>query len=284
MGRQLLGVILLFLPRTAAGIHQSPAQLWLKPGDTARLSCNISSNEWSVNWYRERPDGSLYHVYQSSSYSSPEEKYSGTVEAQQVFSFNISSVERNDSGVYYCSVSVLHPRFGSGTRLVVTDAVQPSVSVLVPIEAEEESSHPARLALLCHLSDLAADWEAVRWEVAAGSGTVALAAGAVEAGGVFGAWSLAVVSAERWDGEATCTATSNGTGRSVSAGVRKPEECLFWPLAVGLPCGCLLLCILLVLLVCRKRLTGAEKAKKTRTRIAVRHVQETEYVAVKHHA
>uniref|UniRef100_A0A8B9S9C6 Immunoglobulin V-set domain-containing protein n=1 Tax=Apteryx owenii TaxID=8824 RepID=A0A8B9S9C6_APTOW len=76
----------------AAGIRQSPAELWLSPGATDQLGCNTSGAERSVSWYRERPDGALLHVYQSFQESPPQGRYSGTRERRRVFSFRISSV------------------------------------------------------------------------------------------------------------------------------------------------------------------------------------------------
>ncbi|NWZ28588.1 KV1 protein, partial [Asarcornis scutulata] len=129
-------------------IQQSPAELWLHPGATAELSCNISGNPDRANWYREKLDGSLEWIYWSAKASKPKERYSGTVRAQGIFSLSISNVQREDSGYYYCTSSVLHSQFGNGTRLLVTDASEPKLSILVPVDAEEPSDF---VPLLCHL-------------------------------------------------------------------------------------------------------------------------------------
>uniref|UniRef100_A0A8B9D9H6 Ig-like domain-containing protein n=1 Tax=Anser cygnoides TaxID=8845 RepID=A0A8B9D9H6_ANSCY len=142
---------------------EDPAQLWLPPGATAELSCNISGSPWGANWYREKPDGSLEWIYQSSETSKPKGRYSGTVRALGFFSFNISDVQREDSGSYYCTSSVSHSHFGDGTRLLVTgerDATEPKLSILVPVDAEEPSDV---VPLLCHLHDLPRGWDTVRW-------------------------------------------------------------------------------------------------------------------------
>lgn len=86
----------------------------------AELSCRISDNSQYVNWYKEKPDGSLDWIYQNLKYTSSGRKYSGRSETQGSFSFTISSVQREDSGVYYCSSSDIYTLFGDGTRLVVT--------------------------------------------------------------------------------------------------------------------------------------------------------------------
>lgn len=62
----------------------------------------------------------------------------------------------------------------------LSDASEPKLSILVPVDAEEPSDF---VSLLCHLP---------------------------------GSWNLTWVSAERWDGAMNCTATERGTGRIVS--------------------------------------------------------------------
>ncbi|XP_032060204.1 immunoglobulin kappa light chain-like [Aythya fuligula] len=193
----LPGVLLLLLTGTSRPeprIQQSPAQLWLHPGATAELSCSISGNPEHANWYREKPDGSLEWIYWSAKASKPKERYSGTMRAQGIFSLSISNVQREDSGYYYCTSFVLHSQFGNGTRLLVTDASEPKVSLLVPVDTEEPSDV---VPLLCHLP---------------------------------GAWNLTWVLAERWDGAMNCTATERGTGRIVSETIGT-AGCFLWLLA-----------------------------------------------------
>nr|XP_038023800.1 uncharacterized protein LOC113839892 isoform X8 [Anas platyrhynchos] len=194
----LPGVLLLLLTGAASveelQIQQSPAELWLSPGATAELSCNISGSPEQANWYREKPDGSLERIYWSAAASKPKGRYSGTVKELFFFSLNISDVQREDSGYYYCTSSVLHSQFGNGTRLLVTDASEPKLSILVLVDAEEPSDF---VSLQCHLP---------------------------------GAWNLTWVSAERWDGAMNCTATERGTGRIVSETIGT-AGCFLWLLA-----------------------------------------------------
>lgn len=89
----------------------------------AELSCHVSEISIDVDWYKEKPDGSLHWIYQSSNDSQTKGKYSGKTKEQRDFSLAISPVQREDSGVYYCSSSIssiFQPSFGNGTRLVVT--------------------------------------------------------------------------------------------------------------------------------------------------------------------
>ncbi|NXE15199.1 KV5A9 protein, partial [Lophotis ruficrista] len=175
-------------------LQQSPGQLWVRPGETAKLSCRASGT--SVNWYKEKPNGTLAWIYRSSHYSSLKGKYSGRWEKERNFSLAISDAQRSDSGVYYCSSSYFDALFGDGTRLVVTNATEPQLSILVPIEAEDHGQPPADIPLLCLLHDLPQGWDAVRWQP--GGEVTPLTAGTAGEDGVLSAWSITWVSAQRW--------------------------------------------------------------------------------------
>ncbi|NXN26063.1 KV5AC protein, partial [Nycticryphes semicollaris] len=173
-------------------IQQSQEQLWVSPGETVELSCHLSDIGLYVNWYKEKPDGSLYWIYQSFNNSSPKGKYSGKSEKEGKISLVISSVQREDSGVYYCSSSGFYPSFGNGTRLIVTNATEPQLSILVPVDVDP----PGRIPLLCHLRDLPPGWDTVLWQP--GGEKMAVTAVAMDEQGVLSAWSITWVSAKQW--------------------------------------------------------------------------------------
>ncbi|NXE84319.1 KV5AF protein, partial [Cochlearius cochlearius] len=177
-------------------VQQSPGQLWALPGTTAELSCCVLDSSRSVNWYKEKPDGSLYWIYWSSDSSSPVGKYAGGRKAGSCFSLTIVPAQREDSGFYYCSSHNFYHSFGNGTRLVVTDATEPQLSILVPVATQEPGQPPARIPLLCHLHDLPPGWDTVRWQP--GGGEAPVVAAAVDEHGVLSAWSITWVSAEQW--------------------------------------------------------------------------------------
>ncbi|NXX54538.1 KV10 protein, partial [Scopus umbretta] len=180
-------------------LQQSPGQLWVLPGGTAELRCLVSHHSWYVNWYKEKPDGSLSWIYQSSDYSAPLGKYSGRMERQerqQHFSLTICPTQRVDSGLYYCSSSDFFPSFGNGTKLIVTNATEPQLSILVPVDAEEPGQYPAGIPLLCRLHDLPSGWDTVRWQP--GGEEMPVMAAAIDEHGVLSAWSVVWVLAEQW--------------------------------------------------------------------------------------
>uniref|UniRef100_A0A452H9Q8 Ig-like domain-containing protein n=1 Tax=Gopherus agassizii TaxID=38772 RepID=A0A452H9Q8_9SAUR len=82
----------------------------------------LSAGKWILG--KQAGSLRLQWIYQSSQYATSTGKYSSKVDlTENNFSLNISNVQRNDSGVYYCGLSAsvyVQPNFGNGTRLIVT--------------------------------------------------------------------------------------------------------------------------------------------------------------------
>ncbi|XP_048785209.1 tyrosine-protein kinase receptor TYRO3-like [Lagopus muta] len=288
-------ILLLLLPGAALAqlrIRQSPAQLWVRPGRTAELNCSTDSG-WNasrhraVNWYREQPGSRLQFIYQSSNSPRSDGKYSGMRRAEGLFSLHISSAQKEDSGFYYCA-STTHPsEFGDGTRLVVTDATEPTLSILLPVDADLREPPLAAIPLLCHLYDVPEGWDAVGWQHSNGS---LVTAASMDERGVLSAWSLAWLTAERWGGAVGCTATQSSTGRSISVTISPPSstaQCLQWLPAVLLP-SVLTITARLMLQLCKKPHVGGPGApqppQQRRPPLpphrAAGRSQEAEYAAV----
>uniref|UniRef100_A0A8C4WRV4 Ig-like domain-containing protein n=1 Tax=Gopherus evgoodei TaxID=1825980 RepID=A0A8C4WRV4_9SAUR len=201
---------------------QSPAQLWRSPRQTAQLDCHSSKVEGRIMWYKEQQDGSLQWIYQSFESAPSDGKYSMNIPAN-TFSLIISNVQRNDSGVYYCGLAAyVHPNFGNGTRLIVTDASEPRLSILVP-SVLEDAEFPPVIPLLCLLSDFTPPWSAVLWGMGEVVSEGQMDAGAIDSNGVFSVWSLMTIPSEMWNQETicTCTAKQSSPGRSISVTVSR---------------------------------------------------------------
>ncbi|XP_043357729.1 T cell receptor alpha chain MC.7.G5-like isoform X2 [Dermochelys coriacea] len=293
MSHQIVGVILVCLHMVASeeGIQilQSPAQVWQTPGQTAQLDCNPSIKEWSVVWYKEQQSGSLQWIYQSSRFATSNGKYSSKVDiTANKFSLNIINVQRNDSGVYYCGLSAsvyVQPNFGNGTRLIVTDASKPSLSILVPSNPEDAELPPV-IPLLCLVSDFTSLWSVDLWGMGEEVSHGLMDAGAIDGNGVFSVWSLMIIPSQMWNQETicNCTAKESITGRSISATVSKETEkrdagdcwIVFY---AGLPCIFILLLIQLLILLWRKcSIRG--RAVQRQKEIPMRQIPQTEYATL----
>ncbi|XP_075764421.1 immunoglobulin lambda-1 light chain-like [Pelodiscus sinensis] len=293
MSHQILGMILVYLHVAASeeGIQilQSPAQVWLNSGQTAQLDCRPPKKEWRVMWYKEQQSGSLQWIYQCSKFAPSNEKYfcNVTVTAS-TFSLVISTVQRNDSGVYYCGLAdsvYLQPNLGNGTRLVVTDASEPRLSVLVPSDPGD-AELPHDVPLLCLLSDFTPHWSTVLWDTGEGPSEGQTDDRAIDGDGVYSIWSLTTIPSEWWNQgtSCTCTAKESGTGRHISATVaketaeRRDTGCEI-ALYAGLPCIFILLLTQLLILLWKKRPTRG-RAVQRENPVRERQVLQMEYATL----
>ena len=94
-------------------VRQYPPALSVLRGETATLSCHfkVESLKYGVQWFKMKSEKQL--ILKSSRHS--------FVEKNQTSSLVITEVAPEDSGWYYCEVSVLQkdPEQGNGTELVV---------------------------------------------------------------------------------------------------------------------------------------------------------------------
>ncbi|XP_025046279.2 immunoglobulin gamma-1 heavy chain-like isoform X1 [Pelodiscus sinensis] len=266
MSYQIVAMILVCLQMTASQegiwIQQSPAQIELTPGKSARIDCKLSAVIAAVLWYKELQNGSLHGIFQSYKNAPAQGKYSSEVnEALDTFSLIIKDAQRNDSGVYYCGLAAYaYPNFGSGTRLIVTDASETRLSLLVP-STWEDTDLPHDVPLLCLISDFTPSWS-VLWDTGEGNSEGQTDAGAIDGDGIYSVWSLTTVQSKRWNQETTwtCTIKDNSTARNISATIAKKtdeagEGICDSVLYLGLLCIFILVIIQLMILLFRKRLT-----------------------------
>ncbi|XP_067425634.1 immunoglobulin gamma-1 heavy chain-like [Emydura macquarii macquarii] len=286
---QCTGGWLVTASQEGISIQQSPAQILLAPGKTAQIDCKLSTRREYVLWYKELQNGSLHGIYQSYAYAAlPHEKYSSQVNiTTNTFSLILNNVQREDSGVYYCGLAAyIYPNFGSGTRLIVTDASEPRLSILTPAVLED-AELPAVIPLLCLLSDFTPPWTTVLWDTGEEEESEGqVDAGAIDGKGVFSVWSLTTIPSERWNQATTCTCTAkdSSTGRRVNATVSKETGNCDSVLYVGLSCIFILLVIQLLILLFRKCPTRAGRAVQPGNQIPMRQISQfqTEYAAVRY--
>ncbi|XP_075763765.1 immunoglobulin gamma-1 heavy chain-like [Pelodiscus sinensis] len=291
---QIIGMILVCLQMTASQegmwIQQSPAQIVLAPGNIARIYCKLSTGSAYVYWYKELQNGSLHGIFRSYKNAPSDGKYSSEVnEASNTFSLNITDAQRNDSGVYYCGLAAYaYPNFGSGTRLIVTDASEPRLSVLVP-STQEDAEPPQDVPLLCLLSDSTPAWSNVLWDTGEGALEGQADSGAIDGDGIYSVWSLTTIPYETWNQETiwTLTVKDNSTGRNFSATIAKQtdepgKEYCAYVLYFGLLCIFILVIIQMMILLFRKRLTRAGRAVKKGNQMPMRQIPQTEYAAVRY--
>ena len=117
------------------------------------------------------------------------------------------------------------------------DATEPTLSILLPLDAELREPPRAAIPLLCHLYDAPKGWDTVRWH----HGNVSpVMATSMDGRGVLSAWSLTWLTAEQWDGTVGCTAVQSSTGRTITVTIRQPSSTGQLPLLCSIPClhGC----------------------------------------------
>ncbi|XP_025051118.1 immunoglobulin alpha-2 heavy chain-like [Alligator sinensis] len=284
------GILLLALQVAASQeglwLQQSPAEIWTTPGQTVELNCTVSPEEELVTWYKERQDSSLQCVVQTGKYLPSKGRYSRKESStNETVSLVISDVREEDSGVYYCALNLyIIGSFRNRTRLIVSDAPQPSLVILAPSPLED-AELPDPVPLLCLLFPQTRAWRAAVWDLGEGSPRQ-MDPAALEREGTG---SLTMVPRERWDTgtHCTCTAREEGTGRNISATVAKdlgttlkgPCWVVHW---VGLPCVCLLLLIQVLILLSTKCPHTAGRAAVPGSDVRPRQSPETEYAAVRH--
>ncbi|XP_025051119.1 uncharacterized protein LOC112548741 [Alligator sinensis] len=287
------GILLLALQVAASQegllLQQSPAEIWMTPGQTVEINCTVSRQQRLVPWYREHQDGSLQWVARTGKHVPAQGRYSSKVSStEKSFSLVISDVREEDSGVYYCALAAyIHTGFANGTRLIVSDAPQPSLPSLVILAPSplEDAELPDPVPLLCLLSPQTRAWRAAVWDLGEGSPRQ-MDSAALEREGTG---SLTMVPRERWDTEThcTCTAREEGTGRNIITVVAKdlgttlkgPCWIARW---VGLPCVCLLLLVQGLILLSTKCPRTAGRAAAPGSNVRPRRSPETEYAAVSH--
>ena len=86
-------------------MQQSPASLVLQEGENAELQCNFSTSLNSMQWFYQRPGGSLVSLFYNPSGTKQSGRLtSTTVIKERRSSLHISSSQTTDSGTYFCAM------------------------------------------------------------------------------------------------------------------------------------------------------------------------------------
>ncbi|XP_060702284.1 immunoglobulin lambda-1 light chain-like [Hemiscyllium ocellatum] len=158
-----------------------PAQLTVKPGNTATLDCNIGTDDgYYVFWYKQTPGSApqwilyYYHSLSAPTYGSgfSSDRFTSTVNnGHNIYQLIIKNVGVNDAAVYYCGKwfsSAKHHTvyvFGQGTKLFVAAQQLPDPSVKLLGPSDEEMSRKGAGTLVCLVSKLSMGFAAVSWTV-----------------------------------------------------------------------------------------------------------------------
>ncbi|EDM14083.1 rCG64411, partial [Rattus norvegicus] len=86
-------------------VQQSPVSLVLQEGEKAELQCNFSTALSNMQWFFQRPGGSLVSLFYNPSGTKKSGRLtSTTVTTERRSSLHISSSQTTDSGTYFCAM------------------------------------------------------------------------------------------------------------------------------------------------------------------------------------
>uniref|UniRef100_A0ABK0L5D8 Ig-like domain-containing protein n=1 Tax=Rattus norvegicus TaxID=10116 RepID=A0ABK0L5D8_RAT len=86
-------------------VQQSPVSLVLQEGEKAELQCSFSTSTTQLQWFYQRPRGSLVSLFFNPSGTKKSGRLtSTTVTTERRSSLHISSSQTTDSGTYFCAV------------------------------------------------------------------------------------------------------------------------------------------------------------------------------------
>ncbi|XP_078237785.1 immunoglobulin lambda-1 light chain isoform X1 [Pogona vitticeps] len=198
-----------------------PPSASVSPGNTAKLSCTISSSGKTVYWYQQKPGNAprylLYYYSESSKGQGSEvpSRFSGSKDSSGKIGYlTISGALAEDEAVYYCAAWDSNAYvFGGGTYLNVLgqSPVPPKVHLFPPSQQEIESKNKATLACLVdefYPKTIEVNWQADGKAISSGVQT----SPSTKQGEKYMATSYLTLSKSEWDSHETyaCKVTHNG--------------------------------------------------------------------------
>uniref|UniRef100_A0A8I6AIN3 Ig-like domain-containing protein n=2 Tax=Rattus norvegicus TaxID=10116 RepID=A0A8I6AIN3_RAT len=103
-------------------VQQSPVSLVLQEGENSELQCNFSISTNQLQWFFQRPGGSLVSLFFNPSGTKKSGRLTSmTVPKERRSSLHISSSQTTDSGTYFCAMD---PQCSPHTCMLYTNLQQ----------------------------------------------------------------------------------------------------------------------------------------------------------------
>ncbi|XP_053191216.1 immunoglobulin lambda-1 light chain-like [Scomber japonicus] len=161
-------------------VHQTPADMYKKPGEQAKIRCSHSIQDYNrILWYKQLEDRQLDFLgYMLGDSGTPEKesgvKITGNANKDQNCTLTVEGLKLNSSAVYFCAASYgsSEAYFGAGTKLTVLDPdktqTPPKVKVLPPSKYEclnQKAKQQKNKTLVCVASGFYPDHVSVVWQI-----------------------------------------------------------------------------------------------------------------------
>uniref|UniRef100_A0A8C2C1X4 Ig-like domain-containing protein n=1 Tax=Cyprinus carpio TaxID=7962 RepID=A0A8C2C1X4_CYPCA len=173
---------LMVLDRLNGQITHPDPVVFKASGRAARVQCKVDSSTLRssvIHWYRAPPKGALQRLmyFEAGSPKATKDpdtprRFSGSVSGSNHFALKINKLKKEHLAMYYCACWDYNSsmgwikRFGSGTRLIVTDQVKaPTLFGYLPSKKDEKKSDGhGKQTMLCQASGMFPDLVKFAWK------------------------------------------------------------------------------------------------------------------------
>ncbi|XP_078145579.1 M1-specific T cell receptor beta chain-like isoform X9 [Centroberyx gerrardi] len=161
-------------------VYQTPADMYNKPGETAKLNCSHSIQSYDqILWYKQSKNKQMQFLgYMFADNGNPETgipvKMDGSANKDETSTLTIEGLSLNSSAVYFCAAKHCDQQpayFGNGTKLTVLDPnipiTPPTVKILQPSlkECKDKKDKKNKKTLVCVASGFYPDHVSVFWQI-----------------------------------------------------------------------------------------------------------------------